>query len=553
VYQILAEDIRALGVECIFGLISDDTADLISALDSLGIPIVGARHENNAVAMADGYAHACGRLAVAIIGRGPATANCLHATVSTSRTGSPILVIFGDAPSGSFANPIGPDYKRLDADGVLGAAGVRCFTATGADTARSALADAVAAANQGTLAALLLPTNVLNAKGEASGAPLAASPTRSPQPARAQSIATAAALLEKSRRPVILAGRGAHKAGARQALERLAGKTGALLITSMLGKDMFRGSPYALGILGSFSHSLGRRMVGQADCVVAFGAGLNFLTMSFGASLPAVPLIHVDQERSHIGRWSAADVAVVGDARVVAEQLAAALPDRPASAKPFHSKETLTAIAEFDLSRDFIAANTERTLDARTLGLALDKILPADRHVVYDAGNFLSIVPYLGVPNPGRVKMTNEFASIGMGFGTALGVSRGARDATTVLVIGDGGFLMTIGELETVVREDLPLTIIVMNDCAYGAELHLLRAHGLSPHISQYPDVDYAPIAQSLGFEAATVRTLDDLRAAAPLLAKAREPVLIDCKLNAEVAAPFTGEFAEYAARTSKP
>ena len=343
VFQILAEDIHALGVRTVFGLMSDDTAVFAVTLDGLGVKFVGARHENNAIAMAEGYAYATGELGVAVIGRGPATANGLHAAVAASRMGSRVLVIYGDAAVGSGAvNGIGPDYKGFNAQAVLGAAGLTCFTAASAATARQTLADAVAAASHGALAALLLPTNVQMANVEVWG-PAAARliPAGEPAAARQQSIDSAAALLSKSRRPVIVAGLGAHRAGAKEALQALAEKIGALLMTSARGKDMFHGHPYNLGILGSFSHTMGRRMMDQADCVLVFGAGLNFLTMSFGASVPQVPIIQVDTVRAHIGRWTTADVAVVGDARLVAEQLLAALPERPGSEKPFHTAESL--------------------------------------------------------------------------------------------------------------------------------------------------------------------------------------------------------------------
>jgi acetolactate synthase-1/2/3 large subunit len=551
VYQALAEDIQALGITYVFGLMSDDTAVFATALDSMGIRFYGARHENNAIAMGEGHAYATGKLTIVVIGRGPATANGLHAAVAASRMGSPVLVIYGAAALGDAANAIGPDYKEFNATGVLQAAGISCFSATSADAARGAFTDAVAAARQGRLAALLLPVNVqlANISVPVAEPPRPAPAARQPAPARAQSIDAAVALLERSQRPVIVAGMGAHKAGAKQALEALAEKTGALLITTVRGKDMFRGNPYNLDILGSFSHSAARRMMEQADCVIVFGAGLNFLTMSFGASVPAVPLIQVDTQRAHIGRWTAADVAVVGDARLVAEQFLAALPARPGGNKPFHAPEVLRMLAGFDRAQDFQPANTPRTVDPRSLGMALDKLLPADRNIVCDAGNFLGIVPYLSVPDPGHFKMTSEFASIGLGFGTALGVAKGRPDKTTVLVIGDGGFLMTLGELETVVREDLPLVIVLMNDCAYGAELHFLKMRNLPVEKSVFPDVDFAPIAEGFGFQTATIRTVEDLRAAAPLLARPQGPVLLDCKLNAAVAAPFMTEFAEFEAR----
>ena len=551
-YQVLVDDIKALGVEQVFGLMSDDTAVFATALDSAGIRFYGARHENNAVAMAEGYSYATGGLGVAVIGRGPATANGLHASTYASRAGSRVLIISGDAATSlGQANGIGPDYKSFNAQSVLAAAGIRCFTATSPATARGALADAAAAALQGGAAALLLPVNVQLADMtlDAGAAPPAPGPDRPLQPPLPQAIEAAAALLRQSRKPVILAGLGAHRAGAKAALEQLAERTGALLATSARGKDMFRGHPCNLGIIGSFSHSAARRLVAEADCVLVFGASLNLLTMSFGHSLPKVPLIQVDAQRGNIGRWHPADVAVVGDARLVAEALLTALPAGSNAERPFRSRETLKVLREFDIARDFQPANTPRTVDPRSLGVALEKLLPAKRNLVYDAGNFLGIVPYLSVPGPGHFKMTSDFASIGLGFGTALGVAKARPDETTVLVIGDGGFLMTMGELETVVREDLPLVIVLMNDCAYGAELHFLKMRDLPVAKSVFPDVDYAPVAEAFGFRAATIRTLDDLQKAAPLLARPDGPVFLDCKLNAAVAAPFMSEFHEFETR----
>ncbi|MDG2284213.1 MAG: thiamine pyrophosphate-binding protein, partial [Alphaproteobacteria bacterium] len=131
VYQILAEDIKAMGVDTVFGLMSDDTAHFCVSLDAAGIDFIGARHENTAITMADGYAAATGRLAVVCIGRGPAMANGLHGATFASRTGNPVLIIQGDVaiPGGSL-NGQGPDYKGVDATGVLTAAGIRTFKPT---------------------------------------------------------------------------------------------------------------------------------------------------------------------------------------------------------------------------------------------------------------------------------------------------------------------------------------------------------------------------------------------------------------------------------------
>lgn len=547
VYQVLAEDIKAMGVETVFGLMSDDTALFATALDTAGVRFYGARHENNAIAMADGYAYGTGRLGIAIIGRGPALANGLHGAVYASRTSSRVLIIYGEAATSAAPNGLGPDYKGFDGVGVLRAAGLRTFSVTGVDGARQTLADAVSAAMAGAAVSLHLPTNVQLANMDRPAAPLVIrAPKREPAAAKSQSIAAATAVLDKARRPLIVAGMGAHRASARQALEALAERIGALLVTTARGKDLFRGNPKNLGIIGSFSHSIARRMADQADCVLVFGAGLNFLTTSFGTSLPQVPLIQIDAVRTNIGRWLNADVSIVGDARLVAEQLLEAVPERAASHKPFHHEATTKLIAAFEPSQDFQPANTARTVDMRSLGLELERILPQDRNLVVDGGNFLGIVPYLSVPDPGHFKMIGEFASIGLAFGAALGMAKARPEKTTVMVVGDGGFLMTMSELETVVREDLPMVIVLMNDCAYGAELHFLKLRQQPAGKSVFPDVDFAPIAAGFGFEAETVRTLDDLRRLAPRLKKPEGPMLLDCKLNADVAAPFMSEFAHF-------
>lgn len=554
-YHALALDIKARGIDRVFGLMSDDTAMLITTLDGMGVRFVGARHENNAIAMAEGYAAATGRLGVAIIGRGPATANALHGAVFAQRTGSRVLLVFAASSSTPATPGAGPsmDPKAFNTLGVLEAAGFKTFTAVSVQTAVQTLGSAIDATVNGGCAVLLLPMNCQTGAvaGEDRAAPPMDAVASVPRiRARAAAVEAAAAILGKSRRPLFVVGLGAHRSGAHEAIEQLAAHVGAVIATTLKAKDMFRGHPYDLGIVGSFSHGAARRLIDEADCIVAFGAGLNNRTTSYGTSLPKdVPLIHIDLARAHVGRWYHVDVELVADAREAALQLRAAVTDRPDADKPFHSAAVRERLASFDLASEFEPAHTPRTMDPRSLAIELDRMLPAGRNAVYDAGNFLQIIPFIKVPGPDHIKNTVDFASIGMGFGTALGFACGTPDRTTVLFVGDGGFLMTMSELETVAREDLPLVIVVMNDCAYGAELHYLQMRDMPVGTAMFPDVDFAPVAQAFGFEAHTVRTLEQLRELAPLLADPQGPILLDCKINASVAAAFHNESAEHERR----
>ena len=100
-YEALAHEIKRRGIEAVFGLMSDDTALFLSTLDGMGVRFYGARHENNGIAMAEGYASATGKLGVAITGRGPGTANGMHGAMYVQKTGSRVLLIFGASASGA--------------------------------------------------------------------------------------------------------------------------------------------------------------------------------------------------------------------------------------------------------------------------------------------------------------------------------------------------------------------------------------------------------------------------------------------------------------------
>lgn len=543
VYQALAEDLRAMGVEQCFGLMSDDTIGLVVALDALGVRFNAIRHESNSVLAAEGYAAATGRLGVVVIGRGPAAANGMHGIVAVSKVGTPVLVIMGEDDPRPGLNAVGPDYKGYNAPGVMAAAGLLVFKAPNAEGARATLAAAAAAAMRGATVTLHLPVSAQTAELPYIAAPALPSPgPASAGRGRRQAIDAALAVLAQSKRPLIVGGQGAHRAGAKQALERLADRTGALLITPIKGKDLFRGHPFNLGLCGSFSHSLARRYVDQADCVLVFGASLNFYTTSKGSFFPDVPVVQVDADRSHIGRYYTADIAIVGDARLVAEQMADAVPPRDAANMPFRTDAVRHEIAVFNMAADFKPEHTARTLDPRSLAIRLGELLPPSRTMVYDAGNFLLSACYVPVSGPEKLRFTSDFASMGAGFGTALGVAAACPDDVTVLMVGDGGFMMTLSELETVARLALRVVIVVFNDCAYGAELQMCRIHNLPEATSLFADIDLAPLAETLGFTGLTLRTMADLDAAADILAACDGPILLDCKVNADVQAPFISE-----------
>ena len=177
--------------------------------------------------------------------------------------------------------------------------------------------------------------------------------------------------------------------------------------------------------------------------------------------------------------------------------------------------------------------STSERIDPRVLSIALDDLLPRERVVAIDSGNFMGYPSaYLAVPDELGYCMTQAFQSIGLGLATAIGAALAQPDRLAVAALGDGGALMSASELETVVRLELPMIVVVYNDAAYGAEVHHFGPEGLDLRTVVFPDTDLAAMARGIGFEAVTVRTVADLDVVRDWIAgPRRSPLLVDAKV----------------------
>ena len=186
----------------------------------------------------------------------------------------------------------------------------------------------------------------------------------------------------------------------------------------------------------------------------------------------------------------------------------------------------------------------QRFIDPRTLSKAVDAILPADRVVASDSGHFCGWVPrYLRVPNARASCLSHSFQSVGLGLPSVIGLALANPEKLAVLGTGDGGFLMSIADLETAIRLGLRLCILVYNDASYAAEVHYFRRQGFSVDIVQFPDTDFAAIARGYGARGVTVRALADLDRVKAWVAEGAPGVLvIDAKINPELEADWHAE-----------
>ncbi len=167
-----------------------------------------------------------------------------------------------------------------------------------------------------------------------------------------------------------------------------------------------------------------------------------------------------------------------------------------------------------------------------------------ERAVASDSGHFCGWVPrFLRVPNARASCLSHSFQSVGLGLASAIGLGLANPGALVVLGVGDGGLLMSIADLETAIRLNSRMCILVYNDSSYAAEVHLYRRRGYPIDIVQFPETDFAVIARGFGARAATVRTLEDLE---PVRSWVREGApgvfVIDGKINPNLEADWHAE-----------
>ncbi|GAB3119736.1 thiamine pyrophosphate-binding protein [Glaciibacter psychrotolerans] len=529
----------------VFGVMGNGNAHFINALygDSVGpISYTAVRHETAAVAAADAYYRASGRVAAATVTYGAGFTNMVTSLAEAVRAQIPLLVVAGEAPTSGL--------RAWDIDQVALAAsvGAPTFTVAADDAGRTVLDALEHALNNRTAVILAIPYDLAAADAADETLPTELSLTA---PVAADSTATdaAASVLAGAERPFILAGRGAWDAGAADALGALADALGAVTATSALGRGIFPKQQFDLGVTGGFGQDNAMALVKTADVVLVVGASMNQFTMSFGGLIaPGTTLIRIDDVAS--AAHPAVISLLVGDARLTVEALTSSLAASGATASGW--RESLPGLTEGAFrTRDAGEANLpDGLLDPRRVAARLAELLPDDRLVVSDGGHFIGWAnTYWPVAAPNRMMMVGTaFQSIGLGFPSAVGATVALPEPLLVVTTGDGGGLMALADLDSVIRTTRRGVIVVWNDAAYGAEVHMYGLMGLDTRPMLIEQADFAALSRALGGRGDVIDTLDDLASFEQWLADGADGVyLLDCRISSSIMAPYQKEIYAFA------
>jgi acetolactate synthase-1/2/3 large subunit len=511
--HVVAECLRRHGVRHIFGVPGESVVPVLDGLqDAGGLTAVVTRHEEGAAVMAEAYAKATGSVGVCFGARGVGAAHLSIGLHTALQDSTPLVALVGEVPTGfehreafqemdvpAFLRPTTKWAGRVDRPERLPELLARAF-----HLARSGRPGPVA---------LALPEDVLYARTEAEPCGPTGEPWRpAPDP---EAVRRAAGLLLAAQRPAILAGGGVLRAGAQAELARLAEALAAPVHTAWRRYDAFPNDhplylgPLGLGVRPDFVPALR-----DADAVLAAGTRLGECsTCGYRLPRPGTKLVHLDVAPEVIGAWYPAAVGVVADARLGLAALADEVERRAALGEGASSRAARAAANE-RLRAEYVRWATPgdadgfdgAPVDPEGVVAALARELPPEAAIVTDAGNFSGwFQRYWRYRRP-KTYFGPTSGAMGYAVPGCLGVALALPDRPVVGLVGDGGLLMTAGELETAVRSGAAFTLLVFNNFMYGAiRMHQNLHFPGRPGGTDLGNPDFAALARSFGCHAERV------------------------------------------------
>ncbi|MDH5220317.1 MAG: thiamine pyrophosphate-binding protein [Betaproteobacteria bacterium] len=548
--EAVVEVLKAHGVEVIFGLCGDTSLPLYDALARIphGMRHVLTRDERHAAYMADGYARVTGKVGVCEGPSGGGATYILPGLVEANESSIPVLAINTDVSVSSRGRYT---LTELDQKSLM-----RPLTKWNAVLDRSAdiprtfraAFNAMTSGRPGA-AHIALPFDVQNGpveRGDVWGDPsLGMYPSRrvAPDPFH---IELAAKVLRNAKRPVFICGGGPVIAGAQAELLELAERLSAPVATTISGQgSISEEHALAVGVVGSNGGTPETRsIVDQADVVVFVGCRAGSVTTErWRYPAPGkAKVIHIDVDAGVIGANYKVDVPVVADAKLALAALDEALAELR---RPLEAAAVAKAKAEKFAKFEALASSGDRPIKPERVVAELSKALDADAIVVADPG---TPCPYLSAYYPvrkaGRTLFSNRaHGALGYSMAAAVGAHFGRPSVKTVAVMGDGSFGMCAGEMETLVRYKLPITLVVIRNAVYG----WIKAGQKTGYGARYFSVDFgvtdhAKVAEAFGVKSWTVEDPAKLGGVLKEAVAFGGPALVDvvCQPLQEARAPVS-------------
>jgi acetolactate synthase-1/2/3 large subunit len=526
------EALLALGVDKVFGVVSVHNVPIFDAVARRGeIEIVTVRHEQAAAHAADGYARVTGRLGVAIASTGPGTTNTMTGLYEAAFASSPVLLITGQVQTSKYGRSQAMLHEAERQLEMLRSVCRHVESPRRPDDVVASIYRTAADVLSGRPmpGAVEIPIDLQH--GEVPSEDLEPLGSR-PVAVDTRALDAAADLLRASSRRLLWAGGGVVRAGASEALVRLAEETRTPVLTTTNGRGAMP-EDHELSI-GPFSTDQNvRAVIADAEVVCAIGTRFRWTDTGNYSLRFAGKLVHIDADPDVFGRTYEPDVRVLGDARDAILELAAALHGVPGD-EGFVTSAQQASQAARDGMRAAIGGDHASIMDAMRSRLPRRAVIVRDSTVPA----YMWADRLLPVYEPGTA-VSPTSAAIGPGLPLAIGAAA-ATGEPTLAIHGDGGFMLHAGELATAAQFDLPLKVCVFNDGGYGVLRGIQRQRYEGREIGvDLLTPDFVRLASSVHVPAEHVRSAAEFDAALARALDTRGPYLLDVDMDA--LAPMTG------------
>ncbi|WFP17010.1 thiamine pyrophosphate-binding protein [Citricoccus muralis] len=534
-------DVIAERSEVTFGIMGNGNAFLVGRLIDLGHRYVKARHEAGAMSMSQGFYLSTGRVSTTTTTYGPGYTNTLTVLAEAALAKTPMVLVVG-------AGPRTPRAFDIDQTAVATAMGVTTLTVDESNAARLTHEAYDLAARDLKPVIVSIPYDIAEIPAASQQPRGEIEPKVTVRP-DAGDVARAAELLRGAQRPLIITGRGALLADSRDEVKSVGDKLNALFASSVMARN-YVGSDWDLGIAGGFATIGAVELMRQADVVLVLGASMNLFQMRYGTLLPGareIIQVNLEEQPTH------PDVTfhIRSDIAEFARSLDSHLVDHHANSD-WRSEHPEVADQSIHRPLELKKTDSVGRINPRALAWRLNELLPSERTIVQDGGHFLGwLAMYADSPDPHGLQHPGlTFHGIGFGFPTAVGAALARPDRLTVLTCGDGGGMMTLPDLETLVREVPKSIVVVFNDSAYGMEIHQYHQRGIDEEPMVFSNVDFAGISAAVGARGVRVTELEQLDVITEFVTSdASGTLLLDVQISPEIIAEYVVEKVEYEER----
>jgi acetolactate synthase-1/2/3 large subunit len=539
----VVESLERQNVKVVFGIIGGTIMPVYDALyDSTKVRHILSRHEQCAAHAADGYARASGKPGVCMATSGPGATNLVTGIANAYMDSSPVIALTGQVPAdgANTSYMIGRDaFQEADIIGITTPVTKHNYQVREAAEIPRTIKTAFHIATTGRPGPVLidLPKDVQNEvaqmdfseKIELRGY----KPSLDPHPLQ---IKKAAALLAKAEKPLILAGGGVTTSNASPELLQIAELLMAPVATTFMGKGTFPEiHPLSVGCIGMHGSPLANKLLSEVDVLLAVGTRFaDRSTARPDSFCPDAKKIHIDIDAAEIGKNIAVDVPIVGDAKkslqILHDTLLKQLKKKKSSAWTKRVKEAKEQLR--------LAANSDtKDLKPQTLLPELRKLLPEDAIVTTEVGqNQMWAALYFKVLKPRTFISSGGLGTMGFGFPAALGAKVACPERPVVDIAGDGSFIMTEQELASSVMENIPVTVIILNNSVLGMVAQWQRMfcnrRYMAVKLGNIPD--FVKLAEAYGAQGFHVASIGEFTKAVKEALKSKVTTVIDVPISSE-------------------